>query len=163
MGSIIFFVLLALYFLVQSTLFTLYIAIGLMDPETLSQYISGFVTGLSLLVIILTFAMFLKSSGKPYKSTFYKKRVKTILIVLLIWSLLKLIRGVAVLAGFQIIKAIIGSLDEDDPNETTKLLINIIFSLMVLINDIAPVLLTLNGSISSCFRKNSAIQQEEEQ
>lgn len=54
-------------------------------------------------------------------------------------------------------------MDEEDESETTKLLVNITFSLLILINDIVPVLLTLNGSISSCFRKNSAIQAEEEQ
>jgi len=102
-GSYIFFSVLFLYFAAQSALFTLYVAIGVMEVEALSQYISGFVTGLCSLVIILTLAMLVKSSGKPYKSTFYKKRVKTILIVILVWSFLKLVRGIAVLAGFEIL------------------------------------------------------------
>ena len=74
LSNFILFGLLFVYFCSQAVLMILFIMNGeIIKFGALHKEISIFIICLCCIVLVLIFVMFIKTSGKPYRSSFYKK------------------------------------------------------------------------------------------
>lgn len=105
-------------------------------------------TSISLVFILF---LFIKSSGKPYKSSFHKRRLRSLSIAVSSWAFLKLLRGIAGLWG----NVLIDSLSHQSSSSMIIQIFNVLYCVAIVILDVIPVLLTLNSSISECFYKSN--------
>lgn len=158
LGNLILFCFILIYFISQATLMAIYQTTDLYEFYTLQLEISIFIICITTIVLLYNFYMWFHSSGKPYKSEFYEKRLKQLTIVIVTWSILKLIRGILGCCGSRFILKIT-DLHEDSG---WQFYLSISYSLIFVICDAIPVILSLNGSLVSIFHQSHHDVDEEQ-
>ena len=109
----------------------------------LQKEISIFIICLTATVLVFLFVMFIKTSGKPYRSEFWRRRLRMLSTVAISWSLLKMGRGILGLFGEQFMY----SIAQLERGSAKEFFLCLAYSLVYVFCDAIPVLLTLNGTV----------------
>lgn len=136
------------YVIVEGLLTAFYI-IGKVTFYVVSIELSIFSIAIAGVVLFLFLIFSLIFSGTPYINKEYKNKTKTVFIVVIVWSVLKLFRGTfGIIKGGMLIETIIS---EFDGNGYGNEFFNIAILVMFLVWDVLPILIVLDSSIVHAF------------